>query len=94
MLVATFSRGLFLIDSLAGTKPSARLVSSFPTRKGADCVIPVVAGNHDMVAVPAWRAVVSLDISDPTHPPQCHDCHSTPPTFHIGSRSSRMESGW
>lgn len=68
VLVSTFSCGLFLIDSLTGEKPSARLVSSFPTRKDADCAIPVVTGNHYLVTVPAWNAVVSLDISDPAHP--------------------------
>ncbi len=68
VLVSTFSCGLFLIDSLASTKPSARLVASFPTRAGADCAIPVVTGNHYLVTVPAWSAVVSLDISDPSHP--------------------------
>lgn len=68
VLVSTFSCGLFLIDSLAGTKPSARLVSSFPTREGESCAIPVVTGTHYLVTVPAWSAVVSLDISDPAHP--------------------------
>ncbi|MES3035398.1 MAG: hypothetical protein V4813_15470 [Gemmatimonadota bacterium] len=68
VLVSTFSCGLFLIDSLAGTKPSARMVASFPTRQGADCAIPVVTGHHYLVTVPAWSAVVSLDISDPVHP--------------------------
>ncbi len=68
VLVSTFSCGLFLIDSLATAAPSARLVASFPKLKGADCAIPVVHGRHYLVTVPAWHAVVSLDISDPAHP--------------------------
>src|SRR5690606_10333308 len=29
---------------------------------------PVIAGNYYLVTVPAYNAVVSLDISDPAHP--------------------------
>jgi hypothetical protein len=30
--------------------------------------VPVVVGNYYLITVPAWSAVVSLDVSDPTHP--------------------------
>lgn len=68
MLVSTFSCGLYLMEGLAGDAPSARLVASFPQKKDTSCAIPVVAGHYYLVTVPAWSAVVSLDISDPTRP--------------------------
>lgn len=68
VLVSTFNCGLYLMDGLDSDAPSARLVSSFPRLQGTDCAIPVVVGHHYLVTVPAWRAVVSLDISDPAAP--------------------------
>ena len=68
VLVSTFSCGLYLMSGLDGTSPSARLVSSFPQKKDTDCAIPVIAGHFYLVTVPAWSAVVSLDIADPSHP--------------------------
>ncbi len=68
MLVSTFSCGLYLMEGLDTDAPSGRLVASFPRKEGTDCAIPVVAGNYYLVTVPAWSAVVSLDISDPAHP--------------------------
>ena len=68
VLVSTFNCGLYLIDGLEGSTPSGRLVSSFPRREGTDCAVPVVAGRYYLVTVPAWSAVVSLDIADPAHP--------------------------
>ncbi len=68
VLVSTFNCGLYLIDGLDGPTPSGRLVSSFPRKKDTSCAIPVVAGHYYLVTVPAWNAVVSLDISDPAHP--------------------------
>jgi len=64
VLVSTFNCGLYLMDGLAGATPSARLVASFPQKKGTNCAIPVIAGRYYLVTVPAWSAVVSLDISD------------------------------
>ena len=43
----------------------ARLVASFPQKAGTYCAIPVIAGHYYLVTVPAWNAVVSLDISNP-----------------------------
>jgi hypothetical protein len=68
VLVSTFSCGLYLMEGLDGEKPSARFVASFPRKPKTYCAIPVIAGRYYLVTVPAWSAVVSLDISDPAAP--------------------------
>jgi hypothetical protein len=68
VLVSTFSCGLYLLEGLDGDRPSGRLVASFPRKPRTYCAIPVVAGRYYLVTVPAWSAVVSLDISDPAAP--------------------------
>jgi hypothetical protein len=68
VLVSTFNCGLYLLRGLDAGEPSGTLVSSFPQLKDESCAIPVIAGHYYLVTVPAWRAVVSLDISDPAHP--------------------------
>ena len=68
VLVSTFACGLYLMEGLESDTPSARFVSSFPRKAGTYCAIPVVSGRYYLVTVPAWSAVVSLDISDPTAP--------------------------
>jgi hypothetical protein len=68
VLVSTFSCGLYLVDGLDTNSPSARLVASFPRRERGLCAIPVISGNYYLVTVPAWSAIVSLDISDPAAP--------------------------
>ncbi len=68
VLVSTFNCGLYLLDGLETNTPSGRLVASFPTLEGESCAIPVVVGDYYLVTVPAWHAVVSLDISDPASP--------------------------
>jgi hypothetical protein len=68
VLVSTFNCGLYLLDGIAGTTPSAKLVASFPRKAGTYCAVPIVAGKYYLITVPAWSAVVSLDISDPEHP--------------------------
>jgi hypothetical protein len=68
VLVSTFACGLYLMEGLEGTAPSARLVASFPRKAGTYCAIPVIAGQYYLVTVPAWNAVVSLDIGDPSAP--------------------------
>ena len=68
VLVSTFRCGLYLLEGIAGDAPSARLVASFPQKPGEYCAIPVIAGNYYLVTVPAWSAVVSLDISNPAAP--------------------------
>lgn len=68
VLVSTFNCGLYLLDGVATTAPRAKLVASFPRKPGTNCAVPVVAGRFYVITVPAWSAVVSLDVSDPTHP--------------------------
>ena len=68
LLVSTFRCGLYLMEGLDGATPSARLVASFPQKKDTYCAIPVVSGSYYLVTVPAWNAVVSLDISNPAAP--------------------------
>lgn len=68
VLVSTFNCGLYVIDSLEGPRSTGRLVASFPRKPKTDCAIPVISGHYYLVTVPAWSAVVSLDIADPSHP--------------------------
>lgn len=68
VLVSTFSCGLFLLDGLDGDTPTATQVGSFPQRDETACAVPVVIGHHYLITVPAWSAVVSLDVSDPKAP--------------------------
>lgn len=68
VLVSTFNCGLFLLDGLLSATPSARMVASFPRKPGTSCAVPIVAGQYYLITVPAWSAVVSLDVSDPSHP--------------------------
>ncbi len=68
VLVSTFNCGLYLLEGIASTTPTARIVASFPRKAGTSCAVPVLVGNYYLITVPAWSAVVSLDISDPSHP--------------------------
>jgi hypothetical protein len=68
VLVSTFNCGLYLLEGLDSDAPAARLVASFPRKPETYCAIPVISGNYYLVTVPAWNAVVSLDISDPSTP--------------------------
>ncbi len=68
VLVSTFDCGLYLLSGLDGPSPAGQLVSSFPRKKDTYCAIPVIAGHYYLVTVPAWHAVVSLDISNPAKP--------------------------
>ncbi|GAB1343514.1 hypothetical protein MASR1M101_26410 [Gemmatimonas sp.] len=68
VLVSTFNCGLYLVRDVSGANPSAKLVASFPRKPGTSCAVPVVAGNFYLITVPAWSAVVSLDVSNPEQP--------------------------
>jgi hypothetical protein len=68
VLVSTFSCSLYLMEGLETDAPSARLVATFPRKPDTYCAIPVIVEDHYLVTVPAWSAVVSLDISDPAAP--------------------------
>lgn len=68
VLVSTFSCGLYLVEGLESEAPRATLVASFPEKDGAYCAIPVVIDHYYLVTVPAWNAVVVLDVSNPATP--------------------------
>ncbi len=68
VLVSTFNCGLYMLHGLETSAPTATMVASFPRKPGTSCAVPVVAGNYYLITVPAWSAVVSLDVSDPSHP--------------------------
>ena len=68
VLLSTFSCGLYLMEGLESDAPSGRLVASFPRKPDTYCAIPVISGHYYLVTVPAWNAVVSLDIGDPAAP--------------------------
>ena len=68
VLVSTFNCGLYLLEGLESETPSGRLVATFPRKTDQYCAIPVVAGDFYLITVPAWNAVVSLDVSDPSSP--------------------------
>lgn len=68
VIVSTFNCGMYLLEGIDGAAPTSRLVASFPRKPGTSCAIPIVAGDYYLVTVPAWSAVVSLDIRDPVHP--------------------------
>ncbi len=65
MLVGTFYCGLYRVNGLEGTDPSATLVYDFGDRI---CSVPVVAGHFWVEALTTAHCVVSLDVSDPSHP--------------------------
>jgi hypothetical protein len=68
VLVSTFSCGLFLLEGLDGERPVAKQVGAFPQKEGTSCALPAIVGHYYLVTVPAWSAVVSLDISNPQAP--------------------------
>jgi hypothetical protein len=68
VIVSTFACGMYLLEGLDGDSPRGRLVASFPMKDDTNCAIPAVVGNYYLVTVPAYSAVVALDISDPTSP--------------------------
>ncbi len=68
LLVSTFNCGLYHVRGLDTPTPTAKLVASFPQKPKTYCAIPSIVGHYYVVTVPAWSAVVSLDISDPMHP--------------------------
>jgi hypothetical protein len=65
VLVSTFTCGLYRIVNLESENPSAEFVHAFG---GKNCALPVVAGNYWVQTVPDSRALVSLDVSNPSKP--------------------------
>jgi hypothetical protein len=69
VLVNTFTCGLYRIDGLAGDSATAAWVYSTPRRVDQGfCAVPVVAGHFWLQPSGPEHAVVSLDVSDPSHP--------------------------
>lgn len=65
VLVSTFTCGLYRLAGLESADPSADLVYSFD---GENCALPVVAGKFWVQTVPDARALVSIDVSNPSKP--------------------------
>ena len=65
VLVSTFTCGLYRITNLESENPGAEFIHSFG---GKNCALPVVAGKFWIQTVPASRALISLDISNPSKP--------------------------
>lgn len=68
VLVNTFTCGLYRLRGLDGDSPSAEWVYSTPWAKGLNCAVPVVAGHFWLQTSGMEHAILSLDISDPSHP--------------------------
>lgn len=66
VMVNTFSCGLYLLDGLSSSTPSARLVHDFVGP--GQCALPVVAGKYWVQASASVPGLVSLDISNPARP--------------------------
>jgi len=68
--VNTFNCGLYRIDGVEGTTPSATFVYSFPggTQMGKECAVPVVYEHYWVQTVPALPGLIVLDVADPTNP--------------------------
>lgn len=67
VIVSTFSCGLYKLADLE-TEPTATLVYAFSQQEGTYCALPVVTDRFWIQTVPAERALVTLDISDPDRP--------------------------
>ncbi|MEM9406986.1 MAG: hypothetical protein AAGA81_13195 [Acidobacteriota bacterium] len=68
VLVSTFSCGLFLLDGLDGTEPSARFVHSFPYEPPHRCALAISMGRYWIQTVPTSESLVVLDVDDPELP--------------------------
>ena len=65
VMFATFTCGLYALTAIDSDNPRINDVYKFP---GKDCAVPVVIGKYWLQTVPALRAVVALDVSNPTAP--------------------------
>lgn len=65
VLVVTSNCGLYRLDGLAGTDPSAQFVYDFGYR---NCAVPTVVGRYWVQTSMGAHAVTSLDVSDASHP--------------------------
>jgi hypothetical protein len=65
VVVSSFNCGMFLLDGLDGTAPSAKFIHAFAG--GGECALPVVAGKY-WVATDTNAGLISLDMSNPGKP--------------------------
>jgi hypothetical protein len=65
VFVQTLACGLERITGIAGAKPKAKLVYTFP---GNMCGVPTIAGRFLVQSVPAINGLVVLDLADPAKP--------------------------
>ncbi len=71
LLVNTFTCGLYRVSGLTGETASAEWVYSSPWQESAQkrfCAVPAVAGHFWIQTSGFEHAVLSLDVSDPSHP--------------------------
>jgi len=65
VLVGTSNCGLYRIDGLAGVDPDAKFLYDFGYRT---CAVPVVVGHYWVQTAMSGHALVSLDVTDLSHP--------------------------
>ncbi len=68
IIVNTFNCGMYALEGVEGTEPSAHHVMTFPFERGQECALPVLIGKYWVQTVPASESLVSLDMSDPRDP--------------------------
>jgi hypothetical protein len=71
VLVNTFTCGLYRVSGLTGETASAEWVYSSPWQESEQrrfCAVPVVVGRFWIQTSGFEHAVLSLDVSDPSHP--------------------------
>jgi hypothetical protein len=65
VLVVTAGCGLYRLTDLAGSDPGAQFVYDLGYRS---CGVPTVIGHYWVQASTSGHSIVSLDVSDPSHP--------------------------
>lgn len=65
VVVSSFNCGMFLLNGLDGSAPSAEFIHAFAG--GGECALPVVAGRY-WVATDTKAGLISLDMSNPRKP--------------------------
>ena len=65
VVVATSGCGLYRINDLGGTNPSAQWIYDFGART---CGVPTVVGNYWVEAITSAHSVMSLDMRDSANP--------------------------
>jgi hypothetical protein len=65
VVVSTFNCGMFVLNGLEGTAPTAELVHSLPA---GECALPVVSGRYWVATDTSIPGLVSLDMTNPHKP--------------------------